>query len=456
MDIQEGGTTRGAWGSKIAFIFAASGSAIGLGNIWRFPMMVGLNGGAIFVLTYIIAVILIGFTVMLAEFAIGRYTRKNPVGAFKAIKPGTPWKLVGYLNVVVGVGILSFYGVIAGLTFGYFYKTIIGTFRGKVSWQISDAIFKNFNASPGPIFICFAAVIAITAFIISRGVKGGIERFSKIFMPVLFVLIIILAVRALTLPRAATGISFYLKPDFSKLNLTILFFAVSQAFFSLSVGNGAMMTYASYLSKKENLVSSTGWICFSDTLIAFMAGIIIFPTLFATPGITPEKFKTGTGLMFQVFPMVISKMPGGYIFGIMFFTLLLVAALTSTIALLEIPTAFLVDEKKWTRKKAATFLAGLTFIIGIPSALSLGGVNLFTKWGIMTKMDFIFGSVLLTTGALFISLFLAYAWGVKKALKEISFGSAHFKLKPLWIFNIKILAPVVILIILIFIRKIGG
>jgi len=453
MDYHED-SARGAWGSKIAFIFAAAGSAIGLGNIWRYPMMVGLNGGAIFVFTNILAVIFIGFTVMLAEFAIGRYTRKNPVGAFKAIKPGTPWKLVGYLNVAVGIGILSFYGVVAGWTVGYFFKAITGAFSRDLSWQSSDAIFKNFSADPLVVFVCFFVIIVLTVFIISKGIKGGIEKWSKILMPALFILIIVLAIRALTLPGAGRGLAFYLKPDFSKFNITVLFFAVTQAFFSLSIGNGAMMTYASYLSKKDNLVSSTAWVCFFDTLVAFLAGIIIFSTLFTSPEIVPGEFKADIGLMFQVFPMVLSKMPGGYVFGVMFFTLLLVAVLTSTLSLLEVPTAFLVDEKKWTRMKAATFLGALAFIIGIPSALSNGGVKLFTKWGVMIKMDFIFISLGLTIGALFISVFLGYAWGVKNALKEISFGNSRFKLKFLWIFNIKYLAPVVIVIILILITNI--
>jgi NSS family neurotransmitter:Na+ symporter len=272
-------------------------------------------------------------------------------------------------------------------------------------------------------------------------------------MPALFILIIFLAIRALTLPGAGRGLAFYLNPDFSKFSSTVLFFAVAQAFFSLSVGNGAMMTYASYLSKKDNLVSSAGWVCFFDTLVAILAGIIIFPTLFTSPEIVPGEFVADTG---QVFPMVLSKMPGGYVFGAMFFTLLLVAVLTSTLSLLEVPTAFLVDEKKWTRRKAATFLGALAFIIGIPAALSNGGVKLFTKWGVMIKMDFIFISLGMTIGALFISLFLAYAWGVKNALKEISFGNSRFKLKSLWIFNIKYLAPVVIAILLIIITNIFG
>ncbi|MBA7639313.1 hypothetical protein ES703_46971 [subsurface metagenome] len=446
MDYHED-SARGAWGSKLAFIFAAAGSAIGLGNIWRYPMMVGLNGGAIFVFVNILAVIFIGFTIMLAEFAIGRHTRKNPVGAFNAIKPGTPWKLVGYLNVAVGIGILSFYGVIAGWAVGYFFKAIAGAFSRDLSWKSSDAIFKNFSADPLVVFVCFFVIIALTVFIISKGIKGGIEKWSKILMPILFVLIIFLAIRALTLPGAGRGLAFYLKPDFSKFNFTVLFFAVAQAFFSLSIGNGSNddLCQLSFKKRQPRLF---------DTLVAFLAGIIIFSTLFASPGIVPGEFKADTGLMFQVFPMVLSKMPGGYVFGVMFFTLLLVAVLTSTLSLLEVPTAFLVDEKKWTRMKAATFLGALAFIVGIPSALSNGGVKLFTKWGVMIKMDFIFISLGLTVGALFISVFLGYAWGVKNALKEISFGNSRFKLKFLWIFNVKYLAPVVIVIILIVITNI--
>mgnify|MGYP003681878482 CR=1 FL=1 len=447
---------RGNWGSKIAFIFAASGSAIGLGNIWRFPMMVGLNGGAIFVLAYIVAVIFIGFTVMLAELTMGRHAQKNPVGVFNYIKPHTPWKAVGYMGVITGTCILSYYSVVAGWAAGYFYKTIIGKFRGEISWQLSDSLFKNFTANPVEILICLFVIIALTTYVISKGVKGGIEKCSKILMPVLFVLIISLAIRALTLPGAETGLSFYLKPDFSKLNMNIIFFAIGQAFFSLSLGMGTMMTYGSYITKSDNLVTSAGWVCFSDALVALLAGIIIFPTLFATPGINTEEFQAGTGLMFQVLPIIISKMPGGSIFGMLFFTLLLIAALTSTISLLEVPTAFLVDERNWKRSKAAIVIGSISFILGIPSALSNGGVNIFTKLKIMSKMDLLFGNILLAVGGLFISLFLAYSWGIKKALKEISFGNPRFRLKRLWVFDIKFLAPLAIIIILIFIKNITG
>ncbi len=451
---------RGNWGSKVAFIFAASGSAIGLGSIWRFPLFVGLNGGAAFVFTYLVAVFFIGFTVMLAELTIGRHTQKSPVPAFKQIKPGTPWVLVGYMGVICGVFILSYYSVIAGWAAGYFYKTITGAFPGQISWEDSASLFAQFAADPLQVLICLAAIIALTTYVISKGVKSGIERWSKILMPVLFVLIIILAARALTLPGAKNGLLFYLKPDFSDFSPTILFFAVGQAFFSLSLGMGTMMTYGSYIPKRENLVSSAAWVCFSTVLIAILAGIIIFPTLFDTLQLTPEQFKqefeVDTGLMFQVFPIIISKMPGGHIFGILFFALLLIAALTSTISMLEVPTAYLVDERRWSRRKASLAIGIMSFVLGVPSALSAGGVSFLTQFNYMRKMDLLFGNILLAVGGLFICLFLAYAWKIRNALDEISLGCKTFRLRPVWVFNVRFLAPLAVILILIFIRVLTG
>jgi len=446
---------RGNWGSKLAFVFAASGSAIGLGSIWRFPIMVGLNGGAIFVLCYLLSVFFIGFTVLLAELTIGRHSQKNLVGAMILIKPGTPWKGVGYMGVITGVFILSYYSVVAGWAVGYFYKTITGAFRGEVTWQASDSLFRDFAADPLAVVICLFVIIVITTFVISKGVKGGIETWSKILMPVLFILIIILSIRAVTLPGSGTGLAFYLKPDFSAFNLNVLFYAVGQAFFSLSLGMGTMTVYGSYITKKENLVSSAGWVCFSTTLVALLAGIIIFPTLFHSLHLTPEQFKqefeVSTGLMFQAFPIIISKMPGGYIFGILFFILLLIAALTSTISMLEVPTSYLVDEKKWNRTKAAVLIGTIAFLLGIPSALSNGGVNFLTKANFMVIMDLVFGNIMLALGGVLICLFLAYSWKVKNSLKEISIGSKRFKLKTLWTFNIKYLAPFAVILIIVFI-----
>lgn len=443
---------RGNWGSKLAFIFAASGSAIGLGSLWRFPLYTGRNGGAVFVFTYIIAVFFIGFTVMLVELTIGRHAQKNPVGAFEYIKPGSPWKFVGYLGVLSGVAILSFYGVIAGWSTGYFYKTVVGAFPSEISWDESAALFGSFVANPVAVLSCLVVTIAITSFVISKGVKDGIERWSKILMPVLFVLVIVMAIRALMLPGASAGLAFYLKPDLSALTPSVVFYAVGQAFFSLSLGMGTMMTYGSYLDRKDNLVSSAGWVCFSTTFVAILAGIIIFPTLFDTLNLTSEtftqQFEVDTGLMFQVFPIIISQMPGGYFFGVGFFTLLLIAALTSTISMLEVPTAYLVDERGWSRTKASYGLGAVALLFGVPAALSAGGSEFFTNMDFLGKMDLVFGNISLAVGGLFMCLFVAYIWKFKNVLAEIANGNENFWLRPIWTFNVAVTAPIAVVAIL--------
>ena len=444
-------TQRGLWGSKVAFIFAATGSAIGLGNIWRFPMVVGKYGGAVFVFVYILAVALVGFTVMLAEMIIGRHTQRNAIGAFEHIKPRKPWKIIGFLGLLTSICILSYYSVIAGWAAGYFVKTALGTFRGAITSQMSDQIYTNFVSNPLLALICFFVVISITTFIISKGVQSGIERWTKILMPLLFILIIYLAIKALTLPGASEGVSFYLKPDFSKLNGTVVLFAFGQAFFSLSIGMGIMITYGSYLPKSDNLVSSAGWVSFADTLIAFLAGIIIFPTLFAIPGIAPTA---GPGLVFKVFPLIFSKIPNGNFFGTLFFTLLLVAAITSTISLLEVSVAYFIDERNWTRKKAAFRLGAFAFILGIPSALSSGGMKFFTDIDFMGKFDIIFANISLAVGALLICIFVGWIWGIKKPVEEVHQGNPRFRIRSFWVFSLKFLSPIVLIIILIFIKKI--
>jgi len=446
-------SSRGIWGSKTAFIFAAAGSAIGLGNIWRFPTNVSQNGGAVFVLVYILAVALIGFTVMLAELTIGRHTQKNPVGAIGYIKPRSPWKIIGYIGVITGVCILSFYAVVAGWAVGYMFRTATGTFKGEVTSQLANKIYTEFTSNPLQVIVLFLIVMGLTTFIISKGVKKGIERWTKVLMPLLFILIIFLAIRALTLPGAEKGIAFYLKPDFSKLSGTVVLFALGQAFFSLSLGMGTMITYGSYISKSDNLVSSAGWVTFSDTFIALLAGMIIFPTL-AFSGQPGDV--GGFGLVFKIFPIIFSQLPGGYIFGTLFFALLCVAALTSTISLLEVPVAYLVDEKNWSRKKAAVGVGLISFALGIPSALSFGGMKFFTNIDFFGKLNFIFGNISLAVGALLICLFVGYVWGVKKAIQEISSGNTRFKLKPLWVFSVKFLSPIAIIFILIFIKAIAG
>lgn len=444
---------RGSWGSKVAFVFAATGSAIGLGNIWRFPMAVGENGGAVFVFVYILAVAVVGFTVMLAELTLGRYSQKNPVGAIEKVRPGSLWKGMGYLGLTTAVFILSYYAVLAGWAVGYLVKTISGAFKGMVTAGISDAVFTEFTGDPVQVLLFFVIILVVTTFIISRGVKEGIEKWTKVLMPLLFLLIVYLAIRALLLPGAEKGISFYLNPDFSKLSGKVILMALGQAFFSLSLGMGIMVTYGSYINKQDNLVTSAGWVCFSDFLIAFLAGIIIFPTLFAIPGISPAA---GPGLVFKVFPLIFSQIPGGTFFGALFFMLLIVAALTSTISLLEVPVAFLMDELNWTRGKSAWIMGSIIFILGVPSALSAGGMAFFTKIDFLGKVDFIFGNISLAVGAFFLCIFVGYIWKIKNALKEISAGSPRFKLGPVWAFSVKFFTPIIILFILYFIKTIAG
>ncbi|MDH4257334.1 MAG: sodium-dependent transporter, partial [Candidatus Aminicenantes bacterium] len=390
---------------------------------------------------------------MLAELTLGRHAQRNPVGAIEYIKPRSPWKLIGYLGIITGVCILSFYAVVAGWAAGYIFKTASGAFKGKLTAEMTTQIFSDFSSNPLLVFLFFGLIMGLTIFIISKGVKKGIEKWTKVLMPILFLLIVLLAVRALTLPGALKGLTFYLQPDFSKLSGTVILFAVGQAFFSLSLGMGTMITYGSYISKSDNLVSSAGWVSFADTLVALLAGLIIFPTL-AFSG-QPGNVG-GEGLAFQIFPIILSELPGGYIFGILFFTLLTVAALTSTISLLEVPVAYLVDERNWTRKKAVLVIGVVTFIIGIPSALSTGGLALFTKLKVLSFFALAFGNISLAVGALFICIFVGYIWGVKKALKEVASGNPRFRLRYIWTFSIMFLTPVAILFILYFIKTIAA
>jgi NSS family neurotransmitter:Na+ symporter len=437
---------RGQWSSKLGFIFAAAGSAIGLGNIWRFPYVVGENGGAAFVLLYVIFVVIIGLPYMFAELALGRSSQKNPVGAIHTIKANSPWKLVGLLGVITGIGILSFYGVIAGWTFGYIFKMISG--------NVGE--FGEFVSNPFMVLFLFAVFMLITTMIVYGGVERGIERWSKILMPVLFILLVGLIIYSNSLEGSGKGLAFYLQPDFSKITGRTMLAALGQAFFSMSLGMGLMITYGSYVSKKENLISSAFFIGLFDTLIAIMAGLIIFPALFAMG----ESPTAGPSLVFVVFPKLFTQMPGGLVVGTFFFILLSVAALTSTISLLEVPVAYMVDEKKVNRKKIVWAVALFTYIVGVPSALSQGASDLFTDFSILPErlssadflghMSFIWGDFSLAFGAFFLSIFIGWVWGGKNAAKELEEGSPSFaKTKTIWIFMIKYFIPIVIFMILL-------
>lgn len=450
-------TSRGSWGSKLGFIVAAAGSAIGLGNIWRFPYVAGENGGAAFVLIYVMFVALIGLPVMIAELAIGRNTEKNPVGAFKKLFPKSLWKAVGGLGVITGIGILSFYAVIAGYTIGYFIKIILGDFNAIQSADQAGQIFSAFTANPYISIGLLLLFIVLTVLVVMGGVSAGIERWSKILMPLLLLLLIILAVYSMTLPGASKGLSFYLKPDFSKITLTTFARALGQALFSLSLGMGTMMTYGSYISKRDNVVTSASYVCLFDTFIAILAGMVMFPALFAM-GMNPAG---GPGLVFVVLPSIFAKIPGGMIFGAGIFMLLAVAALTSTISLLEVPVAYFVDEHRWSRKKAVLSMGLITFIIGIPSALALGANHFLSNlikanFGFLDVMNALFGNYSLSIGAFFIAIFAGYQWGIAAAAKEIQKEGSVFYFRRGWAFSIRFICPIAIFIILAYIAWTGN
>ena len=447
-----GEVRRDTWGSKLAFILAAAGSAIGLGNIWGFPTVAARNGGAAFLLVYLVSVALIGAPVMLAELTIGRAAQRNPVGAFKKLAPGTAWKYLGGLGVLTGVIILSFYAVIAGWTLAYIFKTIVGTFKPGVD---TEAIFTGMAGNPISAIGYHLVFMAITVYVVIGGIRQGIERWTKVLMPILFALLVLLMLRAVTLSGAAEGLSFYLNPDFSQINGRVILAAAGQAFFSLSLGMGAMITYGSYISRKDDLVTSALWVTGFDTVIAILAGLIIFPTLFHA-GMQPGE--GGPGMIFVVLTRLLSEIPpapyGGVIFGTGFFLLLAVAALTSSISLLEVGVAWLVDERRIARRRAAIILGTASFLLGIPSALGNGAVGFLTSLpgvglDFLTLLFTVFGQYSLTVGALLISVFLGWYWGTKAASAEVEAGTGRFPLKRTWIFLIRFLCPVAITLILI-------
>ncbi len=439
------GKGRESWGSQIGFILAAAGSAIGLGNIWRFPYMTGQNGGAVFLIVYLVLVFTIGISAMLAEMAIGRAAQKNPVGAFAALKGGL-WPIVGFINITGGFVILSFYSVVAGWTIAYIFKSFTGLATISDPKVLGD-MFNQFISDPIQPLIYHAIFMTLTVAIVIGGVSGGIEKWCKILMPALFVILLVLIVRTLTLPGAGKGLAFYLKPDFSKLNAKVVYDALSQAFFSLSLGEGVMITYGSYLAKDTNLPRSSSWVTFLDTLVAFLAGLIIMPAVFVF-GFNPAA---GPGLTFITLPAVFSKMPGGMFWAALFFVLLLIAALTSSIALLEVVVAYFVDEKGMSRKTAAILFGLLAFLLGIPSSLSLGVWSNFKIMGktFLNFMDYLSSNILLPTGGIFITLFVGWIITERAKAEATNNGKIQFAWEGLWMIVCKFIAPIAIVWILI-------
>jgi NSS family neurotransmitter:Na+ symporter len=449
---------RGSWSSRFGFILAAAGSAVGLGNIWGFPTQVGQGGGAAFVLVYLFCVALICAPIMIAEIAIGRRAQKDPVGAFDVIKPGTAWWLTGMLGVLTGVGILSFYSVIAGWTIAYVWFTGTGAVGGTP--DAIRAFFTRFVGNAPATIGLTLVVLIVTAAVIVGGVRSGIERVTKILMPLLFVLLLILAVRAVTLPGAGQGLEYYMRPDFSRLwDVRVFNAALGQAFFSLSLGMGAMITYGSYLTRRQGIPTAAMWVVILDTCVALLAGLIIFPAGFSIPGFDPST--GGPGLIFAVLPRLFATLPGGHLFGAAFFILLVMAALTSTISLLEVPVAHLIDSHGWTRRGAVLAITTVTAVLAIPSALANGASPFFSRLpgvglDFLSLMATIWNNFALPIGGLLVALFVGWAWRIPGALDELRAGGT-FPLAGLWGALIRYVCPVAIAIIIVFtIRAVLG
>ena len=445
---------RAQWASKIGFIMAAAGSAVGLGNIWRFPYLTGENGGAAFVLVYLFCVALVSVPMLINEIALGRLTGKNPVGAVQALGGSKLWQiLVGVLPLLVTFVVLSYYSTIAGWTVGYIFNSLFSIKR----------TFAEFIANPAIVVPLGAAVILMTAFIVLAGVSGGIEKAAKIMMPLLFVLLLIVIVRSVTLPGAENGIKYYLVPNFSKINGRVILAALTQSFFSLGVGWGMMITYGSYLPKTQNIVSSSLWVGVMDTSVALLAGLMVFPAVFAFNQSPAE----GATLVFNVLANIFQQMPLGNIAGALFFLLLFFAAITSTISMLEAPSAYFMDQKKWNRKKAAWTVAVAAFIFGIPSALSTGAVGSLSsmqvdffgvvKTGFMDIFDYLFGSLFMMLVVFSTCLFTGWFIKTDLLVDEIEQGLPGFKTKKIigvtgsqiWKFMVRFVCPLIIGIVIL-------
>ena len=439
---------RERWATKLGFILAAVGSAVGLGNIWRFSYVAGESGGAAFLLIYVLCIFLIGLPVLLAEFAIGRKGQADVVQSFTNIAPKKPWVIGGILGVLTSFIILSFYGVIAGWVIYYLFSYITGSAGAVEQGGYADFFLSFIGGAGGPVFwqvLFMVIVIGIVFF----GVKKGIELSNRVFMPLLAIILIMLAGYSLTLDGAGEGLAFLFSPDWSAFtDPSVYASAVGQAFFTLSLGMGAMITYASYLPKETNLPSAAGNVVLLDTLFAIIAGLMIFPAVFTFASVEPDA---GPGLIFIALPEVFNLMGGaGTIFAIFFFFLVAIAALSSAISLLEVSVSYMMRKMDWDRKKA-TIAAGVAVtILGIPSALSQGGPwsgAIIGAQPFLDVMDLITDQYTLPLGGLVIALFVGWGWNKVDALRET--GLTDTTIGTVWIWFIRVIAPAGILWILI-------
>ena len=446
---------RANFGSKLGIILATAGSSVGLGNVWRFPYMAGEHGGAAFILLYIGCVLILGIPCMVSEFIIGRRAASNTARAYRSLSQGTPWMLVGYLGVLTGFLITGYYAVVSGWCFQYVYASLLGHLNG--SPEFFTSYFDAFEKDPFKPVFWTVIFLLVTHFVIVRGVRGGIEKASKLLMPILFILLLVLVVSSCMLPDAVKGVNFLFKPDFSEVNADVFLGALGQAFYSLSIGMGCLCTYASYFNRQTNLMKSAAQISVIDSVVAVLAGLMIFPAAFSV-GISPDS---GPSLVFITLPNVFTRafagMPLlGYIVALGFYALLALAALTSLISLHEVSTAFVQEELRTTRKRAATLITVVCSVIGAVCSLSLGKWDFVQVFGksLFDFLDFFTGQIMLPVGGFLTCLFVGWYLPHKIVRDEFTnYGTLRGRLFHTYLFCMKYVCPVCIL--LIFLHQFG-
>ena len=396
---------RGAFSTKLGIVLATAGSAVGLGNIWRFPYETGMNGGAAFLLVYLLCLLVLGLPAMLCEFVVGRHVQRNASRAYG----GWPWKIVGYMGIITGFLIMGFYSVVAGWTLQYVYAAIAGHLRGDAGYI--QQYFSDFTNNPVKPVVWTVVFVLLTHFIVIRGVQRGIEKASRIMMPILFLLLLLLMVCSLSLPGSMSGVEFLFSPDFSKIHRETFLDALGQTFFSLSTGMACLVTYSSYFGRDINLTRSAAQIAVIDTLVAILSGLVIFPAAFSV-GVQPDA---GPSLIFitlpNVFQQAFSAVPAlGYVIGIVFYVLLALAALTSIISMHETPTAFVSEEFNIGRKNGARIVTVLAMIVGALCSLSLGPVPQLQLFGksLFDFFDYLTANILLTSGGFLTSIYVGW------------------------------------------------
>ena len=436
---------RGNFGSKIGAVLASAGSAVGLGNIWRFPTECGSNGGAAFLLIYLLCVFVLAMPVMVSEFVIGRASRSNTVGSYRVLAPGKPWVVSGFMGVLAGFLVLSYYSVVAGWTLDYTVESLCGGLMGGGDFA---AFCADFVSNPWRPVVFMGLFLGLTHLVVSTGVEKGIERYSKVMMPLLMVIVLVLIGFSLSMPNAAEGVSFMFRPDFSKVTKDVVLSAMGQAFFTLSVGIGTLATYASYFSRETRLVSSAASVCVIDTLVAISAGLIIFPAVFSV-GVDADS---GPGLVFITLPYVFDKALGDmpvveYVFSGLFYVLLLIAALTSSISMHEISTAYIHETFHLSRRRAALIVTGVCFVMGVACSLSFGLWSELRVLGMtfFDLFDFLTAKFLMPLGGLLICTFVG--WDMNKRVVREQLDS---RLTPLLMVLFSWIAPIGIGIIFIY------